>query len=179
MAQICSGLAGTGTGTAALLMPIEELILGFHKAELPQEWRDEVDPALWRALLAPFRQVRTLRIHVALAADLGPALGPPPPQPDTAGGLALLGAELEQQLFPELRTVLLLHGDEEAPVLAAASEAFGAFIKARNRAGRPVNVEPQNLSRLWLAPAAAQSATSSLLRKEYHRPALHPITASE
>jgi hypothetical protein len=84
-----------------------------------------------------------------------------------------LGAELEQQqLVPELRTVLLLHGNEEAPVLAAAFEAFGAFIKARNRADHPVNVEPQNLSRLWLAAAATQSAASSMLRKKGPRRAL-------
>src|SRR5712672_2462444 len=50
MAQICRDLSGTGVGsaagTAALLLPVEELTLGFHQTSLPEEWCDEVDPAL-------------------------------------------------------------------------------------------------------------------------------------
>jgi hypothetical protein len=83
--------------------------------------------------LTPFRQTRTLRVHVALAADLERALRP---------------HGLEQELLlPELHTIILLHGDDER-VLADASEALGAFIDERNRAGHLVKVEPQDLSRL-------------------------------
>jgi hypothetical protein len=143
MAQICSGLSG-GSGSSAgahLLLSVEEFMLGFHQGELSEEWCGEevVDPSLWRAILAPFQQTRTLRVHVALAADLERALRPP--QPQAAGGLE------QELLLPELRTIVLLHGDDER-VLAGASEALGAFIDERNRAGHPVNVEPQDLSKL-------------------------------
>ena len=81
MAQICSSLSGnTGSGAGAhLLLPVEELMPGSHQGELSEEWRGEeiVDPSLWHALLALFRQTRTLHVHVALAADLERALRPP------------------------------------------------------------------------------------------------------
>ncbi len=159
MAQICSGLFGTstGTGAGALLLPVvEELMLGFNPEELPEEeQRDEdvVDPGLWRALLSSFQHARTLRVHVALAADLSRALRP-------TDGSAAVGEDPEPEpepetvpepdpllLLPELRTVVLLHGDDKG-VLATASNALRAFVDGRNRAGRPVNVEPRNLSRL-------------------------------
>jgi hypothetical protein len=152
MAQICSSLSGNiGSGAGAhLLLPVEELMLGFHQGELSEEWRGEevIDPSLWRALLAPFRQTRMLRVHVALAADLERALRPP--QPHSTDGPAFIGEEvgLEQELLlPELRTIVLLHGDDEG-MLAGASEALSAFVDERNRAGHPVNVERQDLSRL-------------------------------
>ena len=150
MAQICTGLSGPGLPHTNPVLPVEELMLGFHQSELSEEWRggeDVVDPSLWRTLLTPFRQTRTLRVHVALAADLEHALQPPQPQQD---GLALVGEVpgLEQeQIFPELRTIVLLHGDDER-VLAGASEALRTFVDLRNRAGHLVNLESQDLSRL-------------------------------
>ena len=150
MAQICSCLSGGASSGAHLLLPVEEFTLGFHQGELSEEWRGEevVDPFLWRALLTPFRQTRTLRVHVALAADLERALRPP--QPHSMDGPAFVGEEIvleQESLFPELRTIVLLHGDDER-VVAGASEALNAFVDERNRAGHPVNVEPQNLSKL-------------------------------
>ena len=144
IAQICSGLSGAG---AHLLLPVEELTLGFHQGELSEEWRGEeaVDPSLWRALLTPFRQTCTLRVHVALAADLERALRPA--EPHAADGPAFVGGLEEELLVPELRTIVLLHGDDER-VLAGATAALDAFVDERNRAGHPVNVEPQDLSRL-------------------------------
>jgi len=140
MAQICSGLSGAG---AHLLSPVEEFMLGFHQDELSEEWRGEgeevVDPSLWRAVLTPFRQTRTLRVHVALAADLERALRPPQ--------LRAADGPEQELLLPELRTIVLLHGDDER-VLAGASEALSVFVDERNRAGHPVRVEPQDLSRL-------------------------------
>ena len=148
-AQICSGLSGgasSGSG-AHLLLPVEEFTLGFHQGELSEEWRGEevVDSSLWRALLTPFRQTRTLRVHVALAADLERALRPA--EPHSADGSAFVGGLEEELLVPELRTIVLLHGDDER-VLAGATAALDAFVDERNRAGHPVNVEPQDLSRL-------------------------------
>jgi hypothetical protein len=148
IAQICSGLScGASSGAGAHLLPVEEFTLGFHQGELSEEWRDEeaVDPSLWRALLTPFRQTRTLRVHVALAADLERALRPA--EPHAADGSAFVGGLEEELLVPELRTIVLLHGDDER-VLAGATAALGAFVDERNRAGHPVNVEPQDLSRL-------------------------------
>jgi hypothetical protein len=156
MAQICSGLSGTGTVSGAglahanLVLPVEELMLGFYQSELSEEWRgseDLVDLSLWRTLLTPFRQTRTLRVHVALAADLQHALRPPQPQQD---GLAPIGEALGQEqelLFPELRTVVLLHENDER-VLAGASKALRSSIDERNQTGHLVNIESQDLSRL-------------------------------
>jgi hypothetical protein len=156
MAQICSGLSGTGTvsgaglGHANPVLSVEELMLGFHQSEVSGEWRgseDVIDLYLWRTLLTPFRQTRTLRVHVALAADFEHILRPPQPQQD---GLARIGEALglgQELLFPELRTVVLLHGDDKR-VLANASEALRSFVDERNRAGHLVNLESQDLSRL-------------------------------
>ena len=155
MAQICSGLSGTDTDSgpgfahANLVLPVEELRLGFHQNELSKEWRgsEGVDLSLWRTLLTPFRQTRTLYVHVALAADLQHALRTPQLQQD---GLAPIGEALgleQELLFPELRTVVLLHGNDEH-VLAGASEALRSFVDERNRAGHLLNLESQDLSRL-------------------------------
>ena len=149
MAQICSGTV-SGAGLANLVLPVEELMLGFHQSELSEEWRgggDVVDPSLWYTLLTPFRQTRSLRVHVALAADLEHALRPPQPQQD---GLVPVGEApgLEREmLFPELRTIVLLHGDDER-MISGTSEAFRSFVDERNRAGHLVNLESQDLSRL-------------------------------
>ena len=96
MAQICSGLSsGTGSGSGApLLLSVEEFMLGIHQGELSEEWRDEevFDTFLWRKLLTPFRQTRTLRFYVALAADLERALRPA--QPDAADEPGFVGRGL-------------------------------------------------------------------------------------
>ncbi|KAI0291197.1 hypothetical protein B0F90DRAFT_1778838 [Multifurca ochricompacta] len=140
MAQLCSGLSTS-------LAPIEELTLGFHHHHQNHQhhryhwgrWPDEVEPAVWHALLAPFQRTCTLRVHVALAADLARALLQ---LPDIENGQ--LGVEL---LLPELRTIVLLHrGDVN--LLSSASTAFGAFVDERNRAGYLVSVESLDLSRL-------------------------------
>ncbi|KAH9165389.1 hypothetical protein EDB89DRAFT_2010364 [Lactarius sanguifluus] len=126
-AQLCSGLSAT-------LLPVEELVLGFHRGgALPEEWRGEVDPGLWRGFLAPFSSVGTLRVHVALAADVERALRLDP----TA-----------QPLLPELREIVLLHGSDDENTLKSASAVFSAFVDERDDAGRPVKVHSQDLSRL-------------------------------
>ena len=61
--------------------PVEELVLGSRRQDdgalpLPEDWRGDVNPGLCRALLASFRCVGTLRVHVALAADVKRALWP-------------------------------------------------------------------------------------------------------
>ncbi|KAI9467408.1 hypothetical protein BJY52DRAFT_67305 [Lactarius psammicola] len=129
-AQICGGLSAT-------LLLAEELVLGFHHGgALSEEWRGEVDPGLWRGLLAPFRRVGTLRVHVALVADVERALRPDPEdQP------------LGEPLLPELRELVLLHGSDEK-ALKSASAALSAFVDERNDAGHPVKIHSQDLSRL-------------------------------
>ncbi|KAI9509601.1 hypothetical protein F5148DRAFT_735539 [Russula earlei] len=154
MAQICSCLSGADT-VAVLLPPvIEELTLGFHQGSPPEEWHDEVDPALWRALFAQFWQARSLRIHVALVGDFERALrrlrqeatDEGPTEPVGIGE----GLDLEL-LLPKLRTLVLLHGDDD-DALASASKVLGAFIDERNRAGLPINVVTQDLSPLSWRP---------------------------
>ena len=135
-AQLCSGLSAT-------LQPrVEELVLGFHYQDggallLPEEWRGEVDPGLWRGLLAPFRCVGTLRVHVALAAEVERVLrtGPAEEQP------------LGEPLLPELRELMLLHGSDES-ALKSASATLSVLVDERNDDGRPVKVSSQDLSRL-------------------------------
>jgi hypothetical protein len=126
-AQLCAALS-------ASLEPAEELVLGFYGgATLPEEWRDEVDTGLWRALLAPFCHVRTLRVHVALVDDVERALR--------------LGPVVDQLLLPEMREIVLMHaGDESA--LKAATAALGTFVDERDSAGRPVKVGSLDLSGL-------------------------------
>ncbi|KAH8984043.1 hypothetical protein EDB92DRAFT_1547149 [Lactarius akahatsu] len=119
MAQLCSGLSAT-------LLPVEELVLGFHHRG------GEVDPGLWRGFLAPFSSVGTLRVHVALAADVERALRPDP---------------TTQPLLPELREIVLLHGSDEN-TLKSASAVFSAFVDERGDAGHPVKVQSQDLSKL-------------------------------
>ena len=173
MAQICNGLLGTSTSTGAgtgiaagaattsPLSVIEELMLGFHPGELPEEQRDEdpVDNALWRGLLASFQHARTLRVHAALAADLSRALQP-------ADRQAILDEDLAPEpepplLFPELRSIVLLHGGDEG-VLAAASKALSVFVDGRNRAGHPVQVEARDLNRLSSTSQPVISSSSSM-----------------
>ncbi|KAH9019117.1 hypothetical protein EDB85DRAFT_583519 [Lactarius pseudohatsudake] len=116
-AQLCSGLSAT-------LLPVEELVLGFHRGgALPEEWR---------GFLAPFGSVGTLRVHVALAVDVERAL-----RPDHTA----------QLLLPELREIVLLHGSDENR-LKSASAVFSAFVDERDGAGHPVKVHFQDLSRL-------------------------------
>ena len=136
MAQICNGLPG------ALLL-VEDLSLGFHQGKMPEEWRDEVDPALWRALLTLFRRVGTLRVHVALASDLERAL-----RLQTDG---VVGPHIGQGLdllLPDLHTLVLLHGSDKH-TLTAASDALSGFVEERGHTGHPIKVESQDLSKLW------------------------------
>lgn len=145
LSQISRGLFGTSPSVAALRLPVvEELMLGFHPGELPKGRLDEdiVNPALWRALLSSFQHVRTLRVHATLVADLSREL-------QSANGTAVVGedSEPEQLLLPNLRTVVLLHGDDEG-VFATASEALNALAGGRSRVGRSINVEPRDLNKL-------------------------------
>jgi hypothetical protein len=110
---------------------------------MPEEWQDEVDPALWRALLTPLRRVGTLRVHVALASDLERALWL---QTDGAGG-QLIGQGLDL-LLQDLHTLVLLHGSDKH-ALTAASDALSGFVEEWGHAGHPVKVESQDLSKLW------------------------------
>ena len=135
MAQLCVGLSTS-------LDPIEELLLGYYGGSaLPDEWREEegVDTGLWRALLAPFCHVSTLRVHVALVADLERALR------------SLVGAgpadQLPVLLLPEMQEIVLLHTSDEN-ALESATAALGTLLDERDSAGCPVNVRSLDLSGL-------------------------------
>jgi hypothetical protein len=124
MAQICSGLFGTGhrhrlwyrschvngpsrRRRAHARIPPDELP--------PEEQHDEdiVDSALWHALLASFYHARALRVRAALAGDLSHALQPAD-GPTTAGKDIKPGPVPEVPLlFLELCMVVLLHGDND------------------------------------------------------------------
>jgi len=154
MVQICSSLSGTSVGadadTAGLLLPVDELTLEFYESSLPGVGRDEVDPALWRALLTPFCQARTLRLHVALAPVFERVLFPDRTQVAVdvdvdVDGPALVAEEREQELIlPELHTVALLNIDEF--LLINTWMKLHTFFEARDRALRPVTVIPALLS---------------------------------
>ena len=136
MAQLCAGLSTS-------LDPVEELLLGYYGgggSALPDEWREEeVDTGLWRALLAPFCHVCTLRLHVALVADLERALR------------SLVGVgpadQLPVPLLPEMREIVLLHTSDEN-ALESATAALGTLLDERDSAGCPVKVRSLDLSGL-------------------------------
>ena len=135
-AQLCAGLSTS-------LDPVEELLLGYYGgggSALPDEWREEeVDTGLWRALLAPFCHVSTLRVHVALVADLERALR------------SLVGVgpadQLPVLLLPEMREIVLLHTSDEN-ALESATATLGTFVDERDSVGCPVKVRSLNLSGL-------------------------------
>ena len=145
MSQISRGLFGTSPSEGVLGLPVvEELMLGFHPGELPKGRLDEntVNPALWRELLSSFQHVRTLRVHATLVADLSRTL-----QSADRTTVEDEEPEPEEFLLPELRTVVLLHGEDEG-VLAVASQALNTLFDGRNRAGGPINIERRDLNRL-------------------------------
>ena len=131
-AQLCAGLSTS-------LDPVKELLLGYYGGSaLPDGWREEeVDTGLWRALLAPFCHVCTLRLHVALVADLERALrwlvGP--------------ADQLPVLLLPEMREIVLLHTSDEN-ALESATTALGTLLDERDSAGCPVKVRSLDLSGL-------------------------------
>jgi hypothetical protein len=122
VAQICSALH-------AILLSVEALTLTFHGRELPKEWQNEVNTALWRDLLEPFRHVKTLGTSVALGTELGRTL-----VQSEEGDWPVA------ELLPELLTIALRWEDQR--VFAAASAALGPFIDVRGRSSRPVKVKP-------------------------------------
>lgn len=96
---------------------------------LPEEWRGEVLTRLWRGLLAPFRCVGMLRMHIALTADFERAHRPGPAEQPLGG-----------PLLPEQQELALQH-DESA--LNSASAALGKFIDERNDVGHSVIASSQ------------------------------------
>ncbi|KAF8263062.1 hypothetical protein EI94DRAFT_1741925 [Lactarius quietus] len=141
-AQLCAVLSAT-------LEPAEELVLGFHSSAMLEEWRQEIDTGLWWALLAPFRNVGTLRVHVALVDDVDRALRLSP---------------ADQPLLPELRELVLLHGSDQT-ALKSATAAFSGFIDERDSAGHPVKVHSQDLSRMVEGETAKAPLSRRRLQK--------------
>ena len=98
---------------------VEHLNLSQYEHDLSSEEHNEVDRTVWRKLLRPFRNVKTLRIKDKLVKDL-------------ARCLQLEDGELPLELLPELQELACDTGD-----------AFTSFIDARQIAGRPVTLVPR------------------------------------
>ena len=141
LASICGALARDS------LSPVTELMLGFYNAyELPpppadstQHQQQDVTQALWRALLAPFRGVRALRIDAALGAQAEIARALAPGVEQEQGGEEGCDSDSDRpMLLPALCAVEPLY-----QVAASEPRVHGALLELaeRNRrfaAARPV-----------------------------------------
>lgn len=94
------------------------LVLGYKERNPLLKWHNEADRAQWRDLLRSFSNVKTLRVHNGLVRDLSRSL-----QSDDG--------ESPLELLPELKELVYSAGSD-------ATDAFTAFIDARQIAGRPV-----------------------------------------
>ena len=147
-AQLCAG------GLSIMLEHTEELVLAFHHGSAAVAAEEEdVDTRLWRGILAPFRHVVTLRVHVALVADVERAL-----------------REDQLMLLPELRELVLLLDDDgsDEKALESATAAFGTFVDERERAGRSVKIHSQDLSRLAESESGEPTRIRLLLLEQRH-----------
>lgn len=123
VSQICGALEHT-------LSTVDELSLEFYKTTLPEKWRDLVDPGLWHALLMPFRNLQTLWVSSALAAEVARSLQLRPSGFD---------ATSTPKLVPTLRQIKLVHRDvrriSNDDALAFASDALRPFLAQRQLSG--------------------------------------------
>jgi hypothetical protein len=96
------------------------LVLDCKERNLLSEWHSEADRTSWHELLRSFSNVKTLRVHSGLVRVLSRSL-----QVDDG--------ESPPELLPELKELVYSVG-------SGASDAFTAFIDARQISGRPVAV---------------------------------------
>ncbi len=145
LASICGALARD------TLSPVTELMLGFYNAhELPpppadstqhqhqhQHQQQDATQALWRALLAPFRGVRALRIDAALGgqAEIARALAPGVEQEQ--GGEEEGRDSDRPMLLPALCAVEPLY-----QVAASEPRVHGALLELAERNRRFVAARP-------------------------------------
>ncbi|KAI0263481.1 hypothetical protein BC834DRAFT_887553 [Gloeopeniophorella convolvens] len=110
----------------------EELRINYNNAEEPIDWRGGTDPAQWHALLSPFHGVQRLALRSV-------------PQQGAALWLnASVTQELPSELLPELVVIVLEYlSVHQIPDLTM--DVFKPFLAERERVGRPVYVECQEV----------------------------------
>ncbi|KAI0245518.1 hypothetical protein BJV78DRAFT_1287661 [Lactifluus subvellereus] len=103
-----------------VLSVVEDLVLTHVEHDRSSEWHNEVDRTLWRQLLRPFSNLKTLHVQNELIGKL-------------AGSLQTDDGEPPLELLPNLEKVGYSGGDD-------ARDAFTPFIDQRQVAGHPVNL---------------------------------------
>jgi len=113
--------AGILNELQTILSASEELVLACEEGDSSPQGQNEADPALWRELLGPFRNVTTLHVQNKLIGKLSRSL-----QFDEG--------ELPQDLLPNLKELGYSGGLD-------ARDALTPFINERQVAGRPVSLK--------------------------------------
>jgi hypothetical protein len=96
----------------------------FQRKNFEPDWKDNVDNALWPALLHPFFSVRNLYLSKEFASRILPALQ------------ELVGARTTEVL-PSLQNIFL---EELRPSSIPVQEAIGTIDTARQVSGHPVTI---------------------------------------
>jgi hypothetical protein len=104
-----------------VLSVVENLTLRYEKHGLSSDWHNEVDRTQWRELLAPFNNVKTLRVQNELVGKLSRSLF----SEDGEESLALL---------PNLQELQYSGGGSDV------RDALTPFINQRQTAGHPVRL---------------------------------------
>ena len=99
-------------------LTIVDLTLDYTEHNLSSGRRHHASRRLWRELLGPFRNVRTLRVHKGLVGEL-------------SHSLCSEGEPL--QLLPEIKELI-------CPSESVGDNTFTSFIHEREVAGQPVNL---------------------------------------
>ena len=102
-----------------LFSMVVDISLDCKEYNVSSGWHNQVDRVQWRKLLASFRNVRTLRVHDDLAAQLSHSLR--------------LNGEPPLELLPELKQLI-------CPVWSVDDRTFAEFIHEREVASHPVNL---------------------------------------
>ena len=116
-----------------VLSVVDKLTISHGEPNLLSEWHNEVDRTLWRQLLIPFSNLKTLHVQNELAGKLARSL-------QTDGGKSPL------RLLPNLKEVGYSGGCDNR-------DAFTPFINKRREVGHPVSlsmVDDSVFSQPWL-----------------------------
>ncbi|KAI0245134.1 hypothetical protein BJV78DRAFT_1356965 [Lactifluus subvellereus] len=103
-----------------VLSVVEKLVLSYKEDDQSSEWHNEVGRTLWRQLLKPFSNLKTLVVQNELVGKLARSL-------QTDDG------EPSLELLPNLKEVGYSGEDD-------ARDALTPFIDERQVAGHPVNL---------------------------------------
>jgi hypothetical protein len=104
------------------ILTLEDLYT--HQTQYPKpDWKDNVEDALWLALLHPFTSVKNLYLSKEFAPRIAPVL-----QELVGGGTT--------ELLPTLQNIFTEELEPSGPV----QEAIGTFIAARRFSGHPIAV---------------------------------------